>query len=296
MSVITDLTATPARIEAVYRYLAERKGEARDDLIMLLSPRALRRGGAEGGDTSDRSAREVLGACRALGVVEPVDGDDNRLRLGARLGKGVGARPLLEHLESVLLQPEAAEEHGQTAFPLALAWFLCQDPTRPLRLENVSGVVEEQQGKDAVSTYNLTNPDTFKNFIYWARHLGFAWRLGLDRFEGVVPDPTQAIRRHLPKLLGTGELVPLHVAIERLARELPVLEGGAARNVVEERMEAPFRRSPDRLSRSTSLALTRLDDRKTMALEHHADARSTVLDTPPTLRSVTHIRLLEARA
>jgi hypothetical protein len=293
MSVITDLTATPARVDTVYRYLAERKDESRDDLILLLSPRALRRQSAEG-DASDRSAREVFSACRALGVMQAIDGDDGRVQLGNALRDGRGAKPLLPYLEAVLLQPEVAKPHGQEAFPLALAWFLAQDPIRPLPLENVSKLLEDQQG-DVASSYNLTNRDVFRNLVFWARYLGFAWRLGLDKSEEVVPDPTEAIRRHLPEVVPLGERVPLHQALQRLAQRLPVLEGGAARSIVDERMTATYRRPPDYLSRSTSLALTRLDDRKTVVLESHSDAQITLLDTLPTVRAVTHIRRLENR-
>jgi hypothetical protein len=294
MSVITDLTATPARVDTVYRYLAERRDESRDDLILLLSPRALRRQSAEG-DASDRSAREVFSACRALGVMQPIDGDDGRVQLGNALRDGRGARPLLPYLETVLLQPEAAESHGQGAFPLALAWFLAQDPTQPLRLENVRRLLEDQQG-DVARSYNLTNPQVFQNLVYWARYLGFAWRLGLEKSEEVVPDPTEAIRRHLSKVVPTGDRVPLHLALQRLAQHLPVLEGGAARSIVDERMAGAYRRAPDYLSRSTSLALTRLDDRKAVILESLSDAPITLLDTLPTVRAVTHIRRLENRA
>jgi hypothetical protein len=262
-------------------------------LILLFSPRGLRRQNPEG-DSSDSSTRQVLSACRSLGVLESVDGDDGRLRLGASLRANGKPGNLLEYLERVLLEPETADSHGQAAVPLALSWFLAQDPTRPLRLENVRDLLERQQG-EIPGSYSLTNAQTFQNLFYWAQYLGFGWRTNAGRGDEAIPDPTTAIGRHLAEVIPSNESIPLHVALERLAHSLPVMEGGLARIVVDDRMTEAYRRPGDRLSRSTSFALVRLQHRRSVALENFADARITVLDTLPVARPFTHIRRLESQ-
>lgn len=296
MSVITELTVVPSRVEAVYRYLLQRSdGEDRTDLTAIMSPPALRRGDDEDSQAGSATVDVLIRGCVKLGVIN--EGDDGRLRVADSVRTTLPQAParLRAHLESVLLHPGAAANADQQDFPRVLAWFLTQNPARPVEFGNVKALAEEQLGTDIV-TSSLTNQSRFQNFVYWARYLGFAWRYKVDR-EWVVPDPIEALGRHLPTLLSTDTAVPMSEVVERWRTALPVLEDGEARSEVERSLRAGGREAGV-LSRSTSLALARLRDRGVIRFDQGSDAASVfLLDTWPERSRVTHMTLFRgARA
>lgn len=287
MSVISEFAVVPNRVEAVHRYLLEREnGETADELRGMLSPPSLR-----GGDGSEYVDVLIRG-CTKLGVI--VQGDGNRLRVAdaLRTTSIQAATKLRVHLERVLLHPNEAEGADQTEVPRVLAWFLTQDPTRPLEFENVKNRVDEQLGADA-GALSLTNPQRFQNFVYWARYLGFAWRYKLDR-EWVVPDPTAALERHLPQVFPNNDAVPVSEALDRWHAVLPVLDGGEARVELERALHSGGP-EPGVLSRSTSLALERLRGRGMLRFDLRSDATVWSLDTWPQRSAVSHLAALRGK-
>ena len=103
----------------------------------------------------------------------------------------------MEYLQGKLLDPTESAKHGQGAFPGALAWFLCQDPATPLSWRyNYRELVDQDCGPEN-SSFELRNEASCNQFVYWARFLGFAWRLNIDNRNSVIPDPTKSIARSL---------------------------------------------------------------------------------------------------
>jgi hypothetical protein len=130
---------------------------------------------------------------------------------------------------------------------------------------------------------------------YWARFLGYAESLLIGDSTVVVPDPTEAIARHLANVFEGAPKLPIARFFEAIARPCPVLELGETRSIVEKRMTTP--RVPKMLSSATCLALWRLESRGTLKLSHASDAETWLL--PPsvssasagagTVRTVSHI-------
>ena len=292
MSVITTFPATPNRMKIVWSYVGRtgRGSIQTEELQRLLGPRALQAGQSEeeGASSGTTIGDHVVSEMRNLGLLERRD--DGSLAIGPNAPSGSEAA-LLAYLESRLLVPKEADRHGQKSFPLALAWFLIQDPANPLIWgQNYSKRVEDDCGVESGS-FELSNHSRFEQFVYWARYLGFAWRLESQGVNVVFPDPTNAIARHMPKVLGGNGRRPIQEVLAELARLLPVLEGGTARTEVEALLP-PNSQIPDgHISRSTSFALERLERQDIIRMDRVDDAPALNLDRSGAPRAISHIIL-----
>ena len=293
MSVISTGEPTPNRIEIVARAVATR-GEAgipADELRRRISPAPLQRGGQtqHERDAESQLVARVLSEALALGLVWR-DAQD-RYYPGDGL-PAEGADSFRAHLAAILLDPGRAERAGQEHVPRALAWFLEQDPTRPVRFtgDDVPERIKREYGED-VDSFGLTNENPrWHQFTYWACYLGYAWRLSYSpTSEFVVADPTEALERILAPLLHERGELPIRDARAAWATASPVLDGGAVRS---ELYELRTKRPPDDrtpLSASTSLALRRLEERGLMRLHEASNAPTLLLTLGGRTQPVSHL-------
>ena len=149
--------------------------------------------------------------------------------------------------------------------------------------------MESDCGSEGQS-YELTNRARCNQFVYWARFLGFAWRLNIDGRNVVIPDPSKAMARTLGSWEELSDWQPIGDVMSRLAEELPVLEGGAVRTEIESRLGPEKRREGELISRSTSFALRRLERAGQIQMDRQADALALNLDFGAELRAVSHIK------
>jgi hypothetical protein len=296
MSVITNLTVTPNRLAIVYDYLSKREeGEDRDRLGQLLMPQALRSdttGERTDGDTRGLAIfKEVVAEAKALGLVEETD--DGRLIVPERM-RPSARRGFKEVIEPLLLDPELALGAGQKGFAPSLAWFLVQDPARPLEWgQSHAGEMEDQCGSGA-GKIELSNKESFQNFVYWARYLGYAWRLKAGSgAEVVMPDPTEAIARYLPEIFGGKRSMTLREFMRALAERSPVFENGETRVEVESMVPVQMRREQNTLSHSTSLALERLESKGVIKLDNPHDALDVMNLGWPSSKPASEILLMK---
>ena len=308
MSVIANLPVLPNRLSILLRQLSRsRDGFTRDELAELMSPPSLGRG-----KTSIFSA--VLAEALRLGLVveTAIERGGNRLLL-ADDAKDLA---LIDLLERRLLQDAGNESWDRGRFPEALAWFLMQDPMQPLMWDkNVRLRVVTDLG-EASEALELTNKARFQNLVYWARFLGYAVKLGFSAIElgddtdvddddaqaadldaarataYVLPDPTEAIARRMPAIFRTEQQLKVEDFIKVWAPLLPVLEGGAIREQVEQQARAEIVRQPKAFSRATSLALRRLEQRRLIALRTLSDAQMYLLYYGRESVRVSHIAYL----
>lgn len=283
MSVISVLEATPNRIAIVHRFLrTQNKPMAERMLLQLLSPPELRKNANQVGEEEERPttlASNVLAECKVLGLV--VDAGDGEVCLAEGVPEDIRA-----FLERRLLDPEEAKQYRQDSVPYAFAWFLCQHPATPLSLkENQKDRVERDTGG---KTLDLSNASRFQQFGYWVQYLGLGWRISGPGGDRLVPDPTEALMRHLPAVLKDGEGA-IHEVMEKLGKQLPVLETGAVRTEVEAWLPQEKQRAPGDLSPSTSLALLRLQRRGVLAIEARSDAPMMRLLTWPNPTQASHL-------
>ncbi|MDE2715750.1 MAG: protein DpdG [Chloroflexota bacterium] len=289
MSVISSLTATPNRLKITIRFVSScgSSGIKQDLLQQTLLPAELARGQSGDEELQGGSAvgDEVVRELRNLGML--VLSDDDSLKVSP----GLIEYGFVDFLQDKMLNPEEAEKHGQGALPKALAWLLSRDPARPLAWEdNYRGLVEQDCGPEGAS-FELTNRARCNQFVYWARFLGFAWRLQIDRQNVVVPDPTKAIVRNLGQWEAKPGWLPIGEFLSRLAVDLPVLEEGIARKFVESKIAPDGRRPDGHISRSTSYALRRLERSRQLKMQRMADAQAMNLEFGSELRPVSHVNV-----
>ncbi|MCY4392739.1 MAG: protein DpdG [Chloroflexi bacterium] len=283
MSVVTTWVAVPNRIEAVVRFLSQRRSVPHDELTAMLSPSSLR-------SPSSVVVPQVIAESQQLGLIEH-DGEGHWQLTEEAASTG----DLRRLLRRILLAPEDATRRGQGRVALAMAWFLTQDSRAPLTIgENWRmRVLQECPESDIAS--ELANTESCRQFAFWVAYLGFGWRFGSgirEAREVLVADPSVAIESVLREEIPTGEPIPIAEVMGRLAEACPVIEGGVVREEVEEQLADP--RPDGQLSRSTSFALRRLEARGVVSMPiPAADALVNTLDLGTEHRPVSHIQLRE---
>jgi hypothetical protein len=287
MTVISSWTATPRRIEGAMRICAAFPDGRVPRRVFggLLAPPALRKGANE---DEPASIDEIVAECVHLRGLA-VDGPDLVL---TDLGR-VALSDFRGWCRDRLLHPEGAKQAGQDDFPRVLAWLLTVDPRIGLRIdENQAKRVEVVLGQTA----GLGNNDSFRQFLHWARYLGFAWWIPLSAgATKVIPDPTDAIRDAIPRLdVPTGKVVPLGDLVKQLGSLYPVLEEGTVRTEVEGALPSEERGgvANRRLSGSTGLALRRLEKEGRLVLTEESDASAILLGpSSATMKRASHVAL-----
>lgn len=293
MSVVTNWPAVPNRLWILFRYLLEKgeKGEEKDRLKASISPASLQRGD-EDTQTGTTLFDEVLKEAKSLGLVEDAEGT---IRLCEKFTKKemdhLGAEALfIKTIERLILDPSLAQNNGQKNVAPALAWFLMQDPANPFSFsENPKSRVVNDLGEET-KAYDLKSKEDFQNLAYWARYLGYCSWISISQTGTLfVPDPTNALGRHLRNVFSEEPELRLVDCISRWAVLCPVLEGGAVRQEVEALARPELKREPGTLSPATSLALRRLEERKTIDLKRLSDADVITLHWDNTRKGYSHI-------
>ena len=283
MSVVTTMVAVPNRIEAVVDVL-RRGSVAEGTLRELLSPPAL--------SSQENVPANVIAETRRLGLIAP--GPDGRLTTTDIVKAGGDTRDLLTR---TLLSPESATAAGQQRVASAIAWFLTRDPRAPLPIGDNWRILVDEDCPGVDNAFDLTNPARCQQFAYWVVYLGFGWMLASGTSQSraaLLPDPTVAAESALHATMTPGEELPIAEVVARLADTCPVLEDGIIRTEVEQQLTADRQRPSGQLSRSTSFALSRLEDRGLITMPPAlADARVMTLALWPEPRRVSHIRLRE---
>ena len=132
--------------------------------------------------------------------------------------------------------------------------------------------MREQLSADFLLLQNNTRWDGLKA---WTPFLGFGWS---SRFPqgALVPDPTVAIRDALPVVFNKKGEISARSFLDRLAQEVPVLDGGTYRTEVEQHLregpESSWSPLSGIVSTSTSRAIMRLVKRGILSAENRSDA------------------------
>jgi hypothetical protein len=286
MSIVSVAEAVPNRLMAIYGALLARSGgETRERLREQMAPPSLR-GGRDNQSTAifDASLREA----RAIGLVTE-DGGNLTVPPEAQPKPRQGEEEAFRaHVLRVLCDEALADETGQSKVAPAIAWLLMQDPLRPLPWnENPLPTITRQLADGEF--LDLGNASRLQTLAYWARYLGFARLVGAGQLY-IVPDPHDAIERFLPSVFDIGQTLRASEFRKRLADGCPLLESGSVRARVEQQASDEVGRAhSQRLSRSTSLALLRLESSRQIELQQRSDAEVSLLDLGTSERRFSHV-------
>jgi len=298
MSIITTAQAVPSRLFAIYASLFDSEnGEMKERIESWATPPSLSgRGADEDGESSTTLFSNTLQEARRLGLVEEA-GDKLRLSADARGGGKRGRESesyFRDYLKRTLFDPGRAIETQQTGFMLALTWFLCANPLKPMGFsEGPQIALKTEIGDHAIKT-ELTSINRYQNFLYWARYFGFATIVGgRDTDDSgsrrAIPDPARAIYAALPAIFADDDELPIEAFLSRLSAIFPVFEKGRIREDYDAMRLNPPADATHRLSIATSIALQRLSDRQRIALSSVADAPARVLDFGVREGRISHV-------
>lgn len=288
MSIVSVAEAVPNRLFAIYGTLLTRSGgDTRERLKEQMMPPSLRRG-RDNQSTAlfDASLREA----RAIGLV--VEQNENltvppTAQPKPRQSEDEAFRA---HVLRVLYQEAFIDGSGQSKVAPALAWLLMQNPLRPMPWsENPLPIISRQLADEEF--FDLGNASRLQTLAYWARHLGFARLVGASQVF-IVPDPHDAIARLLSNIFDNNAPLRASEFRKRLAEICPLMEDGSVRTRVEQQASGEIvRANTQRLSRSTSLALIRLEARGRIELQQRSDAEVNLLDLGTSERRFSHISM-----
>ena len=277
MSVISRALATPNRFNIIIKLLSNSNQNAmvKDELLLLISPPILTSNTPN--EKPSATAIDSLSEARVLGIVTQEAGPSEIITL-AEPFRGTAPLSLLSYLEPILVGTRTDGNTSQRDMPKMLEWLLVQDPRTPI---NLSSNLSSQT--DGI----LNSAANAQQFAYWARFLGYAWHFQGAGGWWLVPDPTEALSRHLPRLIGGEEEVLLSSLPARWAADCPVLEGGPNR---------PFDAGNPQFSQATSLALLRLGQKGTITLDKKSDGHTSLLSVGDHAEAFSHVSLTQPTA
>ena len=294
MSLLLRAGVLPYRLEIAYRTVAAlpKKERVCQQVELLL------RLDEKDKEVTNQAIDENLSILRRLNLVD-VETDDSEKRYVAVKKVSSKGSPgnFRQLLEQELLEKENALQNEQEGLGLALAWLLEQDPWTPLtKGDNPAAEVKQQLNEEVLE---LTNNTRFDNLVYWAQFFGLAHRLKTSEKgrEKVIPDPTPALRRQLNSVVRSFsaseiDAVPIDTWLARNGKLCPVLEEGWLRAKLVSHLAVDFVREPNELSRSTSLAMSRLANEGHIEILQYADANAKRMVLPTGERTVSHIRIV----
>ncbi len=273
MSITTSTSCTPNRMRIIYEFVKSRgdRGISRDVLISYITPKSI-------GASDSNLITHTIAETQRLGFINA--GKDETFFVGEDLKDS--DRSFLDILEQRLLRPSSSDEYGHAKFQQALSWLLMQSPITPLDWgSNPRERIERQCGESS-GVFELTNNTRFQNFAYWARFLGFARFTTVSGTMRITPDPTEAIRRHLPHLLSGNEATAPLPIVQALSSRLPVLDYGTVRVEVEKLAQENSSWETSPVSATTTLALMRMEQAGEISLDNRADSGSRIQLSPLT--------------
>jgi hypothetical protein len=298
MSVLSSFPAMPNRIAITCEYLwyLGANGANRETVESQLSPKV--KEAKEEGQVGSTISKDVITEMMNLKLLESLENGNMALTEELR---NINPSPddwqktLRPILRQKMLYLDQAESFKQSELPDALAWLLTQDPFTPLlrskgqHVENINTQLEENDPLRLA----IANDSRWQNLLYWGRYFGCVEWLEIGNNKFVIPDPSEAIILQLPIIFVAETELPISKFIEQLGQACPVLESGEARENLEARILDKFKRQSEHLSRSTSLALKRLELRGIIKTKAISDAKSWILDLGEKIAPISHIEMIK---
>lgn len=258
---------------AIYRLLLAKKSIDRDRLLSFCAPRGL---------SDQKHTRETLNTWVELGLLER--SSDDKICINPLIpakDRREDSLPVWASRRALALENNErfweADKSRSADFTRATAWLLAQDvyEAEHSSWDVVQPIIKIQTpGNDSIFGQNDTR---WNGLRAWAPFLGFGW-VGNRRGSPLIIDPTEALRYALPLIFGKRAALAADEFLSAAAEVVPVLDHGAYRRLVEEKLrahESPdawFSPPEDQLSTSLSRALLRLTSDGTLQGEKRSDA------------------------
>lgn len=276
MSIISNFTAEPNRVEMMLDYLKNTKRQyTKDELENLFSPP----NGKRNEDAKGSTFKEVFTIVESLGLIQIKD-DQIILNLPDK------KRRYREIIKEAIFNSNFILNDK---FAYAVAWLQTQKSIENLGWQDVVKNTINQDLNDSFSDFDLTNNSRWQHFGYWCIYIGLANKISISDKDYICPDPTEAISNELEYVFKDKKELPIKDVMNRLSKTLPILELGHIRKDLNESIREGLYLTDNQLSFATSLAFFRLEERKQIKLHHKSDAESMSLQNGDSSEVVSHI-------
>jgi hypothetical protein len=281
MSILNrESEGLPSILLTISSILVREKAISRDELLRICLPDSI----SDSDNDKSSRFRGTLNRWTTLGVFEE---DEDKVKLAVELKRGESPSSFLDRLPTICRRLPLDPIFGNPLWPTdgrlseegtgltadycrGLSWCLSQDIyTLPTSWPELEKLITEQMKP---GRFVFLNDTRWAGLRDWARFFGFA--SGDD--GSIFFDPTQAIRSELSGLMKPGENLAASDFIDRLAKKIPVLDGGSYRTEMGEALRPEKWAVPPvgYLSTSLSFALRRLQKLGILGLTTLADAES----------------------
>jgi hypothetical protein len=285
----------PAVFSLVRKLLVARGPMTRRELIDALTPAGLISRSAD----ASRS-RHVEPSVNLLASLDVLVDRDGVVDIAERARTESGLRVLVA--EALTLPPEdgdvwamRSEQSYEHEVALALAWLMLQPVGEPLAdWASVGEVLLSQLGRDRNLLRDSARYQTLVRLAVW---IGAAARVALPR-EGLVPDPTDALRPVVAALLAARQEQPLSALRRDLSAAISWSPEGLYGLAMRERFPALESVAAGALWESLSLGLLGLEQDGTLVLIEGDDTveRTTLSLSGRGTRAVARARWREEAA
>ncbi len=229
-------------------------------------------------------SKDRLVICPQIATIGPDDVDSLRALLLRLVLDPTNNPGLIGEVGSSI---EDNESSLGSDFTRAACWALAQDP---YRFTATWPAVESLQNEQAIAPRPFVNDTRWQGFAEWAAFSGLAWSAVAP--SRLVLDPAFAIQNLLPDIFAGETYLDQSSFLTRLARHLPVIDGGRYRTIIENQIQKPWRSlRSNEISPSLSAALLHLEENGRLELQTRADAPQKLLlgRDGRELRSISHL-------
>lgn len=242
----------------ICKYLLHRKKASHEEILNECAPLEL--------VNDQKPIRQTLNTWKKLGLFQEEGGmysfaPDLAPEFKEPVG-GLTALPRVARTVALRVENNALfwESEGSLSadFTRAVSWVLAQNIyAMPSDYREVEAA-EQRQVRDT-SKRIFQNDTRWNGLRAWAPFLGFGWTTkGSSRADLFSPDPTTAVRDSLASVFQGEQELPAAEFLLRLAKILPVLDGGRFRRDVEASLAPESWQAPKAHEVSTSLSRTML--------------------------------------
>lgn len=269
-----DNPTVPTQLEVVLDLLhaLRNKTAPSESVKMLLQPTGL----PDLNPKRDQSANQ-LHAGKELGLIEQ-DGDGNlRLTYPIRDGNPSARDAIVKAFDDVVLSSAEVEPWFGRLYGYVITndedWIPPEGAARKDLCSHFNAVLPGH-----IERINPLNDTKLGHYVRWYTYAGMGWR---DPAKRLIPDPTERLRRALPKIFAEARRLDAAPFMTGLALACPELDGGALfMDAVADR----YRQADRVCTRALSSALRNLHDEAVIQLDCPRDSQGWSLEKGGTVR------------
>lgn len=257
-----DNPTIPVQLEVVLDLLQVLRQKSAQPLTVatLLQPTGL-----PGLTEKSRQAEAHLSAAQELGLVTKDADGHLRLAYTVRSERPTPRDAILDAFDRIVLGSAAVEPWFGRFYGYVIAQPRDFIPARQEERTALASAFNNAL-PDHIERSNVLNRDKILGYLRWYTYAGMGW---FDPDKRFVPDPTQCLRRALPRIFTAQRLMEASAFMSGLAQACPELDGGTLFMESASRYYDPAERS---CTRALAVALRNLHDEGLIRLECPKDS------------------------